>query len=161
MQVVKLHSDEVDVDEPVRNPVRNGRLTDSSVGRSRYGRGMGHLHGYARVSTAEQDPALQRDALTAAGCAQLWVDVASGFRVDRSQLVAVLEQLLPGTSWSSGGSTASVGRCATSTSGASGSGRSRSRSTRRPRVDGWCSTCSGRWPSSLLSGHAEMLASPM
>jgi DNA invertase Pin-like site-specific DNA recombinase len=57
---------------------------------------MGHLLGYARVSTAEQDPALQRDALTSAGCARLWVDVASGSRDDRPQLAAVLEQLLPG-----------------------------------------------------------------
>lgn len=57
---------------------------------------MGHLHGYARVSTAEQDPALQRDALTAAGCAKLWVDVASGSRDDRPQLAALLEHLLPG-----------------------------------------------------------------
>ena len=57
---------------------------------------MGHLLGYARVSTAEQDPALQRDALTAAGCARLWIDVASGSRDDRPQLASVLEQLLPG-----------------------------------------------------------------
>ena len=57
---------------------------------------MGHLLGYARVSTAEQDPALQRDALTSAGCARLWVDVASGSRDDRPQLAAVLKQLLPG-----------------------------------------------------------------
>jgi len=57
---------------------------------------MGHLLGYARVSTAEQEPALQRDALLAAGCARVWVDVASGSRDDRPQLAAVLEQLLSG-----------------------------------------------------------------
>lgn len=57
---------------------------------------MGHLLGYARVSTAEQDPALQCDALTAAGCARLWTDVASGSRDDRPQLAALLKQLLPG-----------------------------------------------------------------
>jgi DNA invertase Pin-like site-specific DNA recombinase len=66
------------------------------VTRFRYGRGMAHLLGYARVSTAEQEPALQRDALLAAGCARVWVDVASGSRDDRPQLAAVLEQLLPG-----------------------------------------------------------------
>jgi DNA invertase Pin-like site-specific DNA recombinase len=34
--------------------------------------------GYARVSTSEQDPALQQDALTAAGCERVYTDVASG-----------------------------------------------------------------------------------
>lgn len=57
---------------------------------------MGHLLGYARVSTADQDPALQHDALRAAGCARVWTDVASGSRDDRPQLATVLEQLLPG-----------------------------------------------------------------
>lgn len=56
---------------------------------------MGRLHGYLRVSTAEQDPALQRDALTAAGCTRLWVDVASGAREDRPQPAGALAQLLP------------------------------------------------------------------
>src|SRR5664280_1497363 len=41
-----------------------------------------------------------------------------------------------------------------------GSGRCASRSTPPPREVGWCSTCSGRWPSSLLSGHAATFASP-
>ena len=57
---------------------------------------MGHLHGYARISTSEQDPALQRDALVAAGCARVVTDVASGSRDDRPQLGALLEALLPG-----------------------------------------------------------------
>lgn len=57
---------------------------------------MSHLLGYARVSTAEQDPALQRDALATAGCYRVFVDVASGARDDRPQLVAVLDQLRPG-----------------------------------------------------------------
>lgn len=57
---------------------------------------MAHLIGYARVSTAKQEPALQHDALLAAGCARVCVDVASGSRDDRPQLAAVLEQLLPG-----------------------------------------------------------------
>lgn len=41
------------------------------------------LCGYARVSTAHQDPALQLDALGAAGCERIWTDVAGGARVDR------------------------------------------------------------------------------
>ena len=35
---------------------------------------MGHLLGYARVSTTDQDAALQIDALTAAGCYRVFVD---------------------------------------------------------------------------------------
>lgn len=57
---------------------------------------MAHLHGYPRVSTAAQDPALQDDALKSAGCARVWTDVASGARHDRPELGKVLEQLLPG-----------------------------------------------------------------
>ena len=48
------------------------------------------LIGYARVSTEEQDTALQRDALTAAGCDRLFVETASGSRIDRVQLQAAL-----------------------------------------------------------------------
>ena len=36
------------------------------------------------------------DALTAAGCAQVWTDVASGARDDRPELARLLERLLPG-----------------------------------------------------------------
>jgi DNA invertase Pin-like site-specific DNA recombinase len=52
--------------------------------------------GYARVSTREQNPALQHDALTAAGCTRVFTDVASGARADRPQLAAVLDYLRPG-----------------------------------------------------------------
>jgi DNA invertase Pin-like site-specific DNA recombinase len=57
---------------------------------------MGHLLGYARVSTGDQHPDLQVDALTAAGCYRVFVDRASGARTDRPQLAAVLDQLRPG-----------------------------------------------------------------
>ncbi len=62
----------------------------------RYGPGMAHLLGYARVSTTEQNPDLQVDELTAAGCWRVWTDHASGALDRRPQLDAVLEQLRPG-----------------------------------------------------------------
>ncbi len=62
----------------------------------RYGPGMAHLLGYARVSTFEQNPDLQVDELTAAGCCKVWTDHASGALDRRPQLDEVLEQLRPG-----------------------------------------------------------------
>jgi len=52
--------------------------------------------GYARVSTAEQDPALQLDALGQVGCSRVFTDHASGSREDRPELAAVLDSLRPG-----------------------------------------------------------------
>lgn len=48
------------------------------------------LVGYARVSTTDQDTALQQDALEAAGCERIFQEKASGARVDRSELAAAL-----------------------------------------------------------------------
>lgn len=56
----------------------------------------GHLIGYARVSTDDQDAQLQRDALTAAGCSRIFEDKASGKNTDRPELAAVLDYLRPG-----------------------------------------------------------------
>ncbi len=52
--------------------------------------------GYARVSTTEQNLALQTDALHAAGCERLFTDTVSGARVDRPGLAAALSMCRPG-----------------------------------------------------------------
>ena len=52
---------------------------------------VGELLGYARVSTFEQDAALQHDALSAAGCFRSWTDTASGALADRPELAAVMD----------------------------------------------------------------------
>lgn len=57
---------------------------------------MAHLYGYARVSSGLQDPALQLDALTAAGCARIFTDKASGKLDRRPELDKLLEVVLPG-----------------------------------------------------------------
>src|SRR5215217_4855322 len=57
---------------------------------------MGHLLGYARVSTTDQHPQLQVDALERAGCYRVFTETASGTRSDRPTLVQVLDQLRPG-----------------------------------------------------------------
>ena len=57
---------------------------------------MGHLLGYARVSTTDQHPQLQVDALTAAGCYRVFTETASGARTDRPILEQLLDQLRPG-----------------------------------------------------------------
>jgi DNA invertase Pin-like site-specific DNA recombinase len=58
--------------------------------------GMGHLLGYARVSTADQQPHLQVDALERAGCYRVFTETASGAAADRPVLELVLDQLRPG-----------------------------------------------------------------
>ena len=63
-------------------------MTDSSP--------KGYRLGYARVSTLEQDPALQHDALKAAGVERIFTDQASGALTERPQLSALIEQLRPG-----------------------------------------------------------------
>jgi DNA invertase Pin-like site-specific DNA recombinase len=52
--------------------------------------------GYARVSTLDQDPALQRDALAAGGCAKVFDDRASGAHADRPGLRRALDYVREG-----------------------------------------------------------------
>src|SRR5512141_1750132 len=56
------------------------------------------LVGYARVSTQDQNPALQLDALKAAGCEKVFVEKASGAQRDRPELSAALDYLRAGDS---------------------------------------------------------------
>src|SRR5215207_1851051 len=57
---------------------------------------MGHLLGYARVSTTDQHPQRQVDALERAGCYRVFTETASGARTDRPVLEQLLDQLRPG-----------------------------------------------------------------
>jgi DNA invertase Pin-like site-specific DNA recombinase len=56
------------------------------------------LIGYARVSTQEQDFALQTDALEKAGCKKIFSDKLSGAKADRPGLQEALEYLRKGDS---------------------------------------------------------------
>ncbi len=49
------------------------------------------LVGYARVSTREQNQALQLDALRAAGCERVYTEKASGAQRERPELTAALD----------------------------------------------------------------------
>ena len=67
--------------------------------------------GYARVSTSDQNPELQLDALRRAGCDKVFTEKASGARDDRPELARILEDVLrAATRWSCGSSTASPAR---------------------------------------------------
>ena len=56
------------------------------------------LIGYARVSTQDQNPALQLDALTAAGCERVFTERASGAQRDRPELAAAISYMRAGDS---------------------------------------------------------------
>ncbi|AEF43156.1 putative resolvase (plasmid) [Hoyosella subflava DQS3-9A1] len=57
---------------------------------------VGHNIGYARISTADQNPQLQLDALGAADCLKVYTDTATGTKADRPQWNACLADLRPG-----------------------------------------------------------------
>jgi len=54
------------------------------------------LVGYARVSTLDQNPELQTDALKIAGCEKIFIDKISGTVSDRPELKKLKEQLRKG-----------------------------------------------------------------
>ena len=54
------------------------------------------LVGYARVSTLDQNPALQIDALKGAGCERIFTEKASGAQRDRPELKAALTYVRAG-----------------------------------------------------------------
>ena len=54
------------------------------------------LVGYARVSTMDQNPAMQMDALREAGCEKIFTEKASGSHRNRPQLKAALDYLRAG-----------------------------------------------------------------
>lgn len=55
------------------------------------------LVGYARVSTGDQKPELQLDALRQAGCERIFVEKASGAQRDRPELKAALDYMRDST----------------------------------------------------------------
>ncbi len=57
---------------------------------------MGNAIGYARVSTIDQNPQAQHDALDDAGATRIFIDHASGARADRPELEACLDYLRAG-----------------------------------------------------------------
>jgi DNA invertase Pin-like site-specific DNA recombinase len=57
---------------------------------------VGDLIGYARVSTADQNPRMQLDALSAEKCLKTYTDTATGTKADRPQWNACLADLRPG-----------------------------------------------------------------
>ena len=54
------------------------------------------LYGYARVSTRDQDLAVQVSELAAAGCAKMFKEKATGAKSDRPELAKVIRRLEPG-----------------------------------------------------------------
>jgi DNA invertase Pin-like site-specific DNA recombinase len=72
---------------------QNHRLIHRSREVFWYGRRVGDLLGYARVSTVDQRLDLQLDALKTAGCKRVWSDTASGSLTERPELSQVFDHL--------------------------------------------------------------------
>lgn len=72
----------------------NGSLADARH-EFRYSSVMGQVFGYARVSTSEQNPQMQLDALLEAGCDRILTEMASA-RGERPELSHLFDLLRPG-----------------------------------------------------------------
>ena len=70
--------------------------SDKVIAGREYGQTAVANVGYARVSTIDQDPALQLDALAAVKCGKVFEDRASGARADRAGLRSALEYVRDG-----------------------------------------------------------------
>jgi hypothetical protein len=126
------------------------------------------LIGYARVSTLDQKPALQIDALKSAGCERIFTEKASGAQRERPELKAALDYIREGDTlvvWKLDRLASSMRQLIETVedlhSRVSSCARSPRASTRQRLADGWCSTSSARWLSSSApsSASAPALAS--
>jgi hypothetical protein len=123
---------------------------------------MGHLLGYARVSTTDQQPHLQVDALERAGCYRVFTETASGARPDRPTLTQVLDQLRPGDTlvvWKLDRLGRSLPHLVDTVTGlaerGSGSAASRRRSTPPPPAASSSFMSLPLWPSSNATSSAN------
>jgi DNA invertase Pin-like site-specific DNA recombinase len=93
------HADAVPADaQPNTEVIKPHSQTEGRrvIRQDRRSTGIDHSSGYARVSTTDQQPQLQVDALERAGCYRVFTETASGARSDRPVLAQVLDQLRPG-----------------------------------------------------------------
>jgi Resolvase, N terminal domain len=123
---------------------------------------MGHLLGYARVSTTDQQPQLQVEALERAGCYRVFTETASGARTDRPTHEQLLDQLRPGDTlvvWKLDRLGRSLRHLVDTITGLAdcgiGSGASRKRSTLLRRAANSSFTSSRPLPSSSVTSSAN------
>jgi hypothetical protein len=123
---------------------------------------MGHLLGYARVSTTDQQPHLQVDALERAGCYRVFIETASSARADRPTLAQLLDQLRPGDTlvvWKLDRLGRSLPHLVDTVTGlaerGSGSAASRRRSTPPPPAASSSFMSLPLWPSSNATSSAN------